>query len=199
MGNALYLKGENQAAEVYLRDAMQMANRQQAWHTEARAAVALGGVLSKGSGRTEEALAIARRAQELFDRAGYRSEAVVSLVAVGRMIRDRGDLRGAAALFESLFPAAQQINDRLSLAHAENGLGSVLVRHEQYPTTLRHFDASVSGYEAASYKVGVAYALVDRAGVLSELGRYSDAAAALDKAETAAQPLAPRFGTSVRG
>ena len=104
-----------------------MANRQQAWHTEARAAVALAGVLSKSSARTEEALAIARRAQELFDRAGYRHEAVVSLITVGRMIRDRGDLPGAAALFESLIPIAQQSNDPLSLAHAENGLGSVLL------------------------------------------------------------------------
>ena len=82
-------------------------------------------------------------------------------------MRDKGDLRGAATLFESLIPAAEQINDRLSLAHAENGLGSILLRREQYPAALRHFDASVSGYEAASYKAGVAYALADRAGVLS--------------------------------
>lgn len=189
VGNTLYLKGENQAAEVYLRDAMQMANRQQAWHTEARAAVALAGVLSKSGARTEEALAIARRAQELFDRAGYRHEAVMSLINVGRMIRDRGDLHGAAALFESLIPVAQQTNDPLSLAHAENGLGSVLLRQEQYPAALRHFDASLSYYETASYKVGLAFSLVDRAGALAALGRYGDATAALDKAEAAAQPL----------
>ena len=189
VGNALYLKGENQAAEIYLRDAMQMANQHQAWHTEARAAVALAGVISKSGARTEEALAVARRAQDLFDRAGYRSEAVTSLVAVGRVMRDRGDRRGATALFESLIPTAQQINDPLGVAHAENGLGSVLLASEQYPAALRHFDASISGYEAASYKVGVAYALVDRGRVLSELGRYNDAAAALDKGEATAQPL----------
>ena len=189
VGNALYLKGENEAAEVYLRDAMQMADRQQAWHTEARAAVALAGVLSRGGGRTEEALALARRGQEVFDRAGYRNEAVASLITVGRAMRDQGDLRGAATLFESLIPAAEQIDDRLSLAHAENGLGSILLRREQYPAALRHFDASVSGYEAASYKAGVAYALADRAGVLSLLGRYSEAATALDTAETAARQL----------
>ena len=189
VGNALYLKGENAAAEVYLRDAMQMANRHQAWHTEARAAVALAGVLSKSGAHSEEALAVARRAQELFDRAGYRSEAVTSLVTLGRVMRDRGDRRGATTLFEGVIPAAAQIKDRLSLAHAENGLASVLLAYEQYPAALRHFDASLSGYEAASYKVGVAYALVDRARVLAELGRYGDAAAALDKAESTAQPF----------
>jgi tetratricopeptide (TPR) repeat protein len=197
VGNALFNKGDYGAADRYLQDALATARRFQAVRVEARAELTLGQVLVK-EGHVDDGVTVLKQAIGDYQKAGDKSRAARVAIPVARMLRDQGDYDAAANLFREQLTLAEQVKDEGGIALAVQGLGSVLLVHEQYPAALASFDRSAAVGRAVADRSMEGYSLGNRADALWRLGRYQEAGESLKAAEALAQRLGgnkPLLGT----
>jgi tetratricopeptide (TPR) repeat protein len=129
-----------------------------------------------------------QEALPFFQRAGHRKWLAVALTLLGRVHRDRGEYDAALRAFNEQLRIGARVGDASQEAVVHTEIGSVLKRQERYPEALDHFDKSATISTSLNAKVSVGYALMERAGVLWQLGRFDDAKSALDEATANAGP-----------
>jgi tetratricopeptide (TPR) repeat protein/tRNA A-37 threonylcarbamoyl transferase component Bud32 len=182
IGRALFVKGENAAAEPYLRNAAETARRFEDVQIEAEAELVLEQVLVK-LGRPDDALAVSKQAMLHFEQVGDKSGGARAAIPAARMTRDRGDYEDSAALFRQALQLAERANDPGTLALASRELGMVRQLQEQYPDALANFARSAQLIRALNDLNRQAYAEVNRADALRSLGKYQEAEEELETAE----------------
>jgi tetratricopeptide (TPR) repeat protein len=99
----------------------------------------------------------------------------------------QGQYDSALTVMEQGLAVAQKAQDRFMTMIAQEGIGTVLLEKEQFPAALDHFEKTLELGTALHDIEHLGYAAVESGTVLWLLGRFSEAHARLDQAETAAR------------
>jgi serine/threonine protein kinase len=179
LGNAYFVRSEFDEAKTRFTQSLEYARRYHSGHNEARALLSLGS-LQLQRGETADGLRNVEQALDWYRRGGYRKETAQALILVGRARRDQGDYAAALDSFQQQLQIARALGDQAQAALALEGLGTVLEAQEHWPDALIRYR---EGYEAArgTNATSAAYALVDQASVLWQLGRYDEAGRMLEQ------------------
>ena len=181
LGNIYFARGDYSEAENYFKQALVFAQRFKARRNEARALLSLGSLRIQ-QGQADEAVRYIEQALLFYQQGGYRKEASQALTLLGRANSQKGDYDAALKAFREQLQLAEQVEDSSQALSSHEWLGIVLVQQERYPEALANFEAMYSISKSLNDQIHIGYSLMERAGVLGHLGRFTDAREALDQA-----------------
>jgi tetratricopeptide (TPR) repeat protein/predicted Ser/Thr protein kinase len=185
LGNAYFVKGENDEAGKYFSQALEYARRYKSQRNEARALLSLGS-LELQQGETGVGLRNVEQALAWYQRGGYQKETAQALILMGRAQREKGDYQAALRSFQQQFEVARQLGDQAQMVLAQQGIGSVLEAQERWPDALLYYREAYSAAKQSGDQLNVAYSLLDSSRILWQLGRYAEAQQALETAGSGA-------------
>ena len=181
LGNAYFVKGEDDEARKYFTQALEYARRYKSPRSQARALLSLGS-LELQRGATGEGLRNVEEALAWYQRGGYQKETAQALILMGRAQREKGDYQAALRSFQQQLEVARKFGDQVQMALAQQGLGTVLEAQERWPDALVCYQEAYAAAKQAGDQLNVAYSLLDSGRILWQLGRYGEAQQALDAA-----------------
>ncbi|MGA9626622.1 MAG: tetratricopeptide repeat protein, partial [Bryobacteraceae bacterium] len=181
LGNAYFVKGEDDEARKYFTQALEYAQRFKSQRNQARALLSLGS-LELQRGETGEGLRNVEQALAWYRRGGYRKETAQALILLGRAQRQNGDYQAALRSFQQQLEIARQLGDQTQVALAQQGIGTVLEAQERWPDALLNYREAYAAAKQSGDQLNVAYSLLDSSRILWQLGRYGEAQQALDAA-----------------
>jgi tetratricopeptide (TPR) repeat protein len=185
LGNTYFVSGDYVEAEKYFKQSLELSERYKVRYNEARALIMLGS-LRYQQGDADGATTYASSALAIFQPGGWRKETSQALILRGRALRLKGDYDTALGAFQQQLQLSKEVGDLSQAAAAYSSIGTTLVFREQYPEALRNFDESYRINQSLNAKFNIEYDLVNRGGVLWQLGDYQSARAALEQAFSAA-------------
>jgi tetratricopeptide (TPR) repeat protein/predicted Ser/Thr protein kinase len=181
LGNAYFVKGEDDEARKYFTQALEYAQRFKSQRNQARAWLSLGS-LELQRGETGEGLRNVEQALAWYQRGGYQKETAQALILLGRAQREKGDYQAALRSFQQQLEIARKFGDQVQMALAQQGLGTVLEAQERWPDALLCYQDAYAAAKQSGDQLNVAYSLLDSSRILWQLGRYGEAQQALDAA-----------------
>jgi len=181
LGFSCLVRGEPDEAEKYFLQALESAQRVKARSNEARARGAMAS-LRQQQHKPDEVLKYLEPALAFYQQGGYSAATSSCLALLARANLQKGDYAAAQKAQEQLLQLGQQLNDQSLIAQAHAERGSALAREEKFTEALEHFTQAYVIYNSLGVQRSVGYNLLARAGVLSSLGRYSEAQPLLDQA-----------------
>lgn len=187
IGNVYLIKGNFPEAEKSFNEALRLAQLYKGRRSEARALLSLASLRSK-QGDTDAARDFFQRALPFYEQGGYRKEVFQAYVILGRAEARAGDYDAAQRRFEQLLQLAQQSGDQQSIALAQEGLGKGSLDRQDFPQALAHYNATYETLKSLNAKLNMGYIADNRADALWQLGRYSEARAALAESLEIAEP-----------
>ncbi len=185
LGNAYFVKGENDAAGKYFAQALEYARRYKSPRNQARALLSLGS-LELQRGETGEGLRLVEQALAWYQRGGYQKETAQALILMGRAQREKGDYQAALRSFQQQLEIARKLGDQIQMVLAEQGIGTVLEAQERWPDALSYYQQAYAAAKQSGDQLNTAYSLLDLARILWQLGRYGEAQQALEAASSGA-------------
>lgn len=191
LGLALLSRGDFDQSLKYFKQALDLAQRDKSRTTEVRATLSLGR-LNQQMGNSDEAISQLEEALKFYKPGGYRKETSIALSMLGRAHQDKGEDDVALKLFEEQLKLTRDSGDQAGLAESHMNLALLRgLNQEIYPEAIAQLDEKYKTDQARGSKIGMGYDLMNRGGFLWQLGRYSEARAALDGAfEIANRPEA---------
>lgn len=189
IGNALFLRGEYSEAEKRFDQALQIAKANKGRRAEARALLSLGSLLVQ-QGNWTKALSYLEPALAFYRQGNYRRETSQALLLLGYANQQQGNNDAALESFNEQLQLAGQVNDVAQVAHAHASIGLLLAHQERFTEALTHFDESYKLNKSLGLEPKTGYDLVNRGGLLWQLGHYAEARDAL----TQASDIANRTG-----
>jgi serine/threonine protein kinase/Tfp pilus assembly protein PilF len=181
LGNAYFVKGEDDEARKYFSQALEYARRYKSQRNQARALLSLGS-LELQRGETGEGLRNVEQALAWYQRGGYQKETAQALILMGRAQRAKGDYPAALRSFQQQLEIARRFGDQVQMALAQQGIGTVLEAQERWPDALLCYQEAYAAAKQSGDQLNVAYSLLDSSRILWLLGRYGEAQQALDAA-----------------
>jgi len=179
LGNAYFVKGEDDQARKYFAQGLEYARRYQSPRNQARALLSMGS-LELQRGETGEGLRHVEQALAWYQRGGYQKETAQALILLGRAQREQGDYQAALRCFQQQLEIARQLGDQSQMALAQQGIGTVLEAQEFWPGALLNYRQAYAAAKQSSDQLTAAYSLVDLGRILWQLGRYGEAQQALE-------------------
>lgn len=173
LGNAFSAKGDSTKAEYYFNLAVQFARTNKGRLREAMGQTNLAGIYIQTL-RIDEGLKLAQQALEYFQQANHPRLAFLCLTHIGRAFRRKGDYAAAQQALNQKLDLAKQIQSQAAVADTHVELGALLMEQEQLPAALGQYDKAIELYGSTNPYL-VAYCEVNRAQLLSRLGRYEEA------------------------
>ena len=187
LGNAYFVKGENDEAAKYFTQALEYARRYQSQHNQARALLSLGS-LELQRGETSEGLRNLEQALAWYQRGGYQKETAQALILMGRAQREKGDYQAALRSFQQQLDIAHKLGDQIQMALAQQGMATVLESQQRWPDALLYYREAYTAAQQSGDQLDAAYSLVGSSRILWQLGRYGEAQQALETAGAGASP-----------
>jgi tetratricopeptide (TPR) repeat protein len=181
LGNAYFVKGEDDEARKYFTQALEYARRYKSQRNQARALLSLGS-LELQRGETGEGLRNVEQALAWYQRGGYQKETAQALILMGRAQREKGDYPAALRSFQQQLEIARKFGDQIQMALAQQGIGTVFEAQERWPDALLCYQEAYAAAKQSGDQLNVAYSLLDSSRILWQLGRYGEAQQALDAA-----------------
>jgi tetratricopeptide (TPR) repeat protein len=185
LGNAYFVKGEDDEARKYFTQALEYARRYKSPRNQARALLSLGS-LKLQRGETGEGLRNVEEALAWYQRGGYQKETAQALILMGRAQREKGDYQAALRSFQQQLEIARKFGDQTQIALAQQGIGSVLEAQERWPDALLCYQEAYAAAKQSGDQLNLAYSLLDSGRILWQLGRYGEAQQALEAASPGA-------------
>ena len=185
LGNAYFVKGEDDEAARYFMQALEYARRYKSQRNQARARLSLGS-LELQRGETGEGLRNVEQALAWYQRGGYQKETAQALILMGRAQREKGDYQAALRSFQQQLEIARKLGDQIQMALAQQGIGTVLEAQERWPDALLYYQEAHAAAKQSGDQLSTAYSLLDSSRILWQLGRYREAQQALDAASPGA-------------
>jgi tetratricopeptide (TPR) repeat protein len=140
----VYLMQQNYAqAEEILNEAFETAERNGWPRLSALANLALASSRDQQNKPAEDVLRFANAAREYYQRAGFLSESVRVGVLIGRVQLNSADYRDALDSGNQALHAAGAVGNPLLVNIAEELLGTVELKLENYPAALTHMQAAL--------------------------------------------------------
>ncbi len=181
IGNALFLRGEYSEAETRFEQALQIAKANKGRRAEARALLSLGSLLVQ-QGNWGKALSYLEPGLAFYRQGNYRRETSQALLLLGYANQQQGNNDAALESFNEQLQLAGQVNDVAQVAHAHASIGLLLAHQERFTEALSHFDESYKLNKSLRLEPKAGYDLVNRGGLLWQLGHYAEARDALTQA-----------------
>jgi len=181
LGNSLYGQGNYPEAEKYFKQAVESARQAKNKFREETGSRDLGSLYIQQL-RLDEGLPLVEHAKDFFEKANYQKELSLSLTAIGRARRHKGDFDQALAAFQQQLKIAQQAGDEPQVALSYADIGAILYEQERYPEALEQYDKAYSINKSINNRLGLAYSQHNRGDILWHLGRNSEADEALTEA-----------------
>jgi tetratricopeptide (TPR) repeat protein len=179
LGNAFSAKGDYEKAESYFNQAVQFARANKGRLREAMGLTNLAGVFIQTL-RIDEGLKMAQQALDYFQQENYPRLAFLCLTHIGRGFRRKGDYTAAQQALNQKLDLARQSQSQAAVADTEAELGALLLDQEQLPAALDHYDKAIQLYGSTNPFL-VAFSNVNRAQILTRLGRSEEARQLLDE------------------
>ncbi|WP_162271294.1 serine/threonine-protein kinase [Luteitalea pratensis] len=193
LGYTLLARGEFASTREYLNQALDLARQDKSPRLEARARLALGS-LGTQDGTFDDAVSHLEAALKFYQPAGYRTETSNALILLGRAYRDKGEYAVAMKAFSEQLELAKQSGDPARLAATHSSIGALLGENqEQYAEALPYLAESYRINTSLGARVSMGWDQANRAASLAALGRYDEAATALDEARAIAAGPDARF------
>jgi serine/threonine protein kinase len=178
--------GDFDKADAQLRHALDIAQKNNNPRIVALAHWSLASLCNQQD-KPDETIAHATAALVYYRNEHFANESLSCLTLIGRAKLDRSDFSDALHRgFEALALARKDGNAAM-IYPAEELIGSVYLKLEQYPNALQHFQAALAASREAGQQSD--YEVLHCAEALSRLGQYSDAQKAF--AEASATPSQP--------
>ena len=181
IGNALFLRGEYSEAEKRFEQAIQIAKANKGRRAEARALLSLGSLLVQ-QGNSDKALSYLEPALAFYRQGNFRRETSQALLLLGYANEQQGNNEAALESFNEQLQLAGQVNDVAQMAHTHAAIGLLLAHQERFTEALKHFDESYKLNKSLGLEPKAGYDLVNRGGLLWQLGHYAEARDALKQA-----------------
>ncbi|HKG45743.1 MAG TPA: tetratricopeptide repeat protein [Pyrinomonadaceae bacterium] len=179
LGNAFSAKGDQGKAEHYFNQAIQFARANKGRLREAMGMTNLAGVYISTL-RIDEGLRMAQQALQFFQQGNYPRLAFLCLTQIGRGFRRKGDYSAAQQAFNQKLDLGKQSQSQMAIADTHAELGALLMDQEQLPAALQHYDKAIELYGSTNPFL-VAFCNVNRAQILTRLGRSQEAGHLLDE------------------
>jgi len=183
-------RGNLDTAEKYLVQALGYAEADRAQKTEARARYLLGSLNLK-LGRIDEAISFLEQALKFFQGGDYKVEIANALLLTGRAYRVKGEYEIALKTFSQVIKTAEGLGDPARIAAAHSSIALALGELERYPEALLDVNESYQINDHSKAIVDKGTDQMNRSRFLMRLGRYPEAAAALDAARVIAAGPTP--------
>ena len=167
-----------QDAEEAANEALNIARESQQGRAEALANFALAS-LRDVENRPDEVIAPAQAALAYYRKNGYFEAAADSRLLLLRVDENRGQFQQTLQAANDFLVLAEQSGDTDLTMQAEQHLGTTYASVEQYPQALEHFQKARA---LAASETGQAYEAIRCAGILIDLGQFSEAEAVLPPA-----------------
>ena len=135
LGNSLYGQGDYPGAEKYFKLAIDSARLAKNKFREETGRRDLGSLYIQQL-RLDEGLPLVEQARSFFEKGNYLKELSLSLTAIGRARRHKGDFDEARKAFEQQLKIAEQGGDEPQVALSHADLGAVLFEQERFPKPL---------------------------------------------------------------
>jgi tetratricopeptide (TPR) repeat protein/tRNA A-37 threonylcarbamoyl transferase component Bud32 len=181
LGNTFLFRSEYDDADRYLKQALDVARRGKARRSEARALLQLGS-LNVQRANPDEAILYIKQAQDFFEPGGYNRESFMASILLGRAYREKGDYDVALQIFEEQLRLGEARGDPSQAAVSHQSIGGLFVNYmERFPEALVHIDESCKFNEERGQLSTLGHCLVNRGTALWQLGRYKEAATALEQ------------------
>ncbi|MDT7688573.1 MAG: eukaryotic-like serine/threonine-protein kinase [Acidobacteriota bacterium] len=174
IGNVFLKLGNYDEAEHNYNQALQLARNYKVPRLVAQALFQMGSLRVKQT-RPEEAEQFVEQALEFYRQGGYRREADLSAMVIGRSKRQRGDYEGALKFFQEPLRLAEQASELGQVGNLHRECGGVLYAWGRYPQALTHFRESASAARLLHNSTLLTYSLLNQANVLWPLGHYDEA------------------------
>ena len=179
LGNSFSAKGDYEKAETYFNLAIQFARANKGRLREAMGMTNLAGVYLQTL-RIDDGLRTAQQALEYFQQENYPRLAFLCLTHIGRGLRRKGDYAAAQQALNQKLELANQLKSQAAIADTHVELGALLLDQEQLPAALDQYGKAIELYGSTNDYL-VAFCQVNRAQILTRLGRYQEAKQLLDE------------------
>jgi tetratricopeptide (TPR) repeat protein len=134
-------------------------------------------------GDPDKAIAILEPALDFYTDAGYRKEASIAMVLLGRAHRNKGEYDIALNIFNQQLKLAEDLDDPAQKVASLSGIAITLgFEQEKYAEALPYLQKSYEINNTIGAKIGMGYDQLNRGILLWQLGRYKDAREALNAA-----------------
>lgn len=182
LGYTFVYRGDYEQGSRYFTQALEIARKDKALKTEARALLALGSV-EVNQAQPDEGIAHLKQALAFYEPASYRKETSIALTMLGRAQRTLGNYDEAIKIFTQQLKVCEELGDSALVADANLSLALTLgVEQERYPEALPYIEASYRINTASDSPMNAGYDEMNRAAILWQLGRYMEARQSLDQA-----------------
>lgn len=179
LGNAFSAKGDNEKAEYYFNQTIQLARANKGRLREAQALTNLGGLYIQTL-RVDDGLQLAQQALGFFQQENYPRLAGTCLTHIGRGYRRKGNYPEAQLALDQKLDLATKSQSAPAIADAHVELGALKLDQEQLPAALKEYGDAINLYGSTNSFL-VAFCNANRAQILMRLGRYDEAKSLLDE------------------
>jgi len=183
LANSLLLGRSFSDAERYSTQGLELAQSFGEKRNEARGNLLLGSIYiqqedaNKGKPFIDKALAF-------YQAGGYRREISRCMVMIGRTQLLKADFDGALKTLDDQLRLAKQVEDPSEIARSQAEVGAALAKEDLYPQAEVRYQESYELNKALGNPLRAVFALVNRGDMLTRLGRYDDARAAMAEVQT---------------
>jgi serine/threonine protein kinase/tetratricopeptide (TPR) repeat protein len=183
LSNASLLRQGFDDAERYARQGLDLAQRYKEKGNEARANLLLGSIYIQqedvDKGKTFIDLAL-----NFYKPSNYRREVSRCMILIGRSQLLKGDFDGAVKTLDDQLQLAKQVEDPGETGRSQSEVAAALGKQDLYPQAETRYNESYQIYKGLANPLRTAFALVNRGDMLTRLGRYGDAQAAMKELQS---------------
>lgn len=189
LGDAFRRKQDFGQAKKYYGKGLDLARQDDSRRLAASALLRLAS-LHDQEGRSDKLVPEAQEALAFFQQNNFARETVQCLVLLGRANGQQGQYDTAWGFANQEMAAAERSQDPFLIMLAQEAMGTVRSEEEQFPEALEHFEKQLELSTVRRDVEHIGYAALQCGAALWPLGRYKEAQARLDQAETAAAKFA---------
>jgi eukaryotic-like serine/threonine-protein kinase len=182
LGNVCFDKRDFAGAEKNYQDALTLAKRDESPRLTAASLLSLAS-LHDQMGHYDDVSREAQQALVYYQANRFTEQTMKALALLGRADYHRGRNSAALESFRHLLDVAEKAQNRPLMALGHESIGLVYFRQERYPEALEEYQRDLE-FSTDAFTTG--YAHLQCGDVLWLLGRYDEARAMFDQAETSA-------------
>lgn len=179
LGNTFLARAAYDKSNQYFEQAVDFARKDDGLLNEARALLSLASLRIQQK-KPDEAESFIKQALPFFQKGGYNKQISQANLLIGRASEMKGQYDAALQAFEQVENSKDA--SAAERAYAKMVSGNVLMQQEKYPEALGRFKQSYDLYQTLDNSFYITYIAFYLCDVLSELGRFEDAAIEISKA-----------------
>lgn len=182
LGTVYFFLNKYEEAKNNYEEALRLARQYKATVVEKRVLLQFGAINVRRH-QADEALNFVNQVQSFFEKGGYKKDMLDLLSIKAQAITIKGDFKTALDIYQDLFATSIAVGDQFQKARAQKGIATMLANQDDLSNALPPMYESYAIYNSINKTFEAGYSLLAYIDILSQLGRYEEAVAALNQAE----------------